>query len=93
MAIGISDVNTTYYTEQGGCAVKITGKWETDRTDNHVICGCYVISGNYVCFEWGNRFNANAGESGTFELYGMDAPDYIPGEHSRYTTQSGMGHM
>jgi hypothetical protein len=43
------------------------------------------MSGNYVCFEWGNRFDANAGESGTFELYGMDAPDYIPGYDFYYT--------
>lgn len=86
MVVGISDVNTTYYNEAGGCAVKITGVWETDRTANHVICGCYVVGdSDYACFEWGNRFNADMGESGTFELYGMDAPEYVPGYDFYYT--------
>lgn len=79
MTLGISNVKTSYFIENGGCVAKITGEWETDCTDTHVICGCYMTESNYMCFEWGNSFYATDGESGTFELYGMDMSNYVEG--------------
>ena len=82
---GISRVAATYYPENGGCAVKISVDWKVESGGNHAICLCYVLSGDYVCFEVGNRFVAADGESGTFEFYGMDSPEYVAGYDFYYT--------
>jgi hypothetical protein len=86
---GISDIQTTYYEENNRCIVKIIGEYIVEVSGTYAICGCAFSNADYVCIEWGSRFQVVAGDPSTqsFELHGMDVTsgDYVAGYDFYFT--------